>query len=185
MNNDQAFQDFLLLLHEEVGEMKLHRELPILDAFTDYMIAILNEAGELEEGYTCYHKARGVEVNGYGLEEDGTLNLFRSTYTGDIPASHLGKILQFTADELQGITSGSQLLHQGVDHGPTRICLLGATQLKKIIKFLQELCHSYSNSKCHALSTKAHVSDIQIQFFDSHLTSKESFIYGKSSFPHL
>ncbi|KAI6682958.1 hypothetical protein NL676_028871 [Syzygium grande] len=59
-----------------------------------------------------------------------------------LAASHLGKILQFTADELQGITSGTQLLHQGVDHGPTRICLLGATQLKKIIKFLQELCHS-------------------------------------------
>lgn len=91
MDNDQAFQDFLLLLHEEVGEMKIHRELPILDAFTDYMIAILNEAGELEDGYTCYHKARGIEINGYGLEDDGTLNLFRSTYTGDIPVSHLGK----------------------------------------------------------------------------------------------
>ncbi|XP_030531227.1 uncharacterized protein LOC115741459 isoform X2 [Rhodamnia argentea] len=64
-----------------------------------------------------------------------------------LAASHLSKILQFTADELQGVTSGSQLLHQGVDHGPTRMCFLGAAQLKKIVKFLQELCHSAGLSR--------------------------------------
>ncbi|KAK3440086.1 hypothetical protein EUGRSUZ_B00398 [Eucalyptus grandis] len=75
-----------------------------------------------------------------------------------LAASHLSKILQFTADELQGITSGSQLLHQGVDHGPTRICFLGATQLKKIVKFLQELCHSASLSR-HSEKTNSPVDD--------------------------
>ncbi|KAL5814025.1 hypothetical protein ACOSQ4_024666 [Xanthoceras sorbifolium] len=59
-----------------------------------------------------------------------------------LAASHLSKVIQYTMDELQSLASGSQLLNHGVDQTPMCICFLGASQLKKIIKFLQDLSHS-------------------------------------------
>ena len=59
-----------------------------------------------------------------------------------LAGSHLSKVMQFTTDELQGIASGSQLLNYGVDQTPTCICFLGASQLRKLLKFLQELSHA-------------------------------------------
>ncbi|XP_022738696.1 uncharacterized protein LOC111291303 isoform X2 [Durio zibethinus] len=59
-----------------------------------------------------------------------------------LAASHLNKVIQFTMDELQSVVSGSQLLNHGVDQTPMCICFLGATQLRKILKFLQDLSHS-------------------------------------------
>uniref|UniRef100_A0A5B7ACF7 USP domain-containing protein n=1 Tax=Davidia involucrata TaxID=16924 RepID=A0A5B7ACF7_DAVIN len=59
-----------------------------------------------------------------------------------LTSSHLSKVIQFTVDELQGLASGSQLLNYGVDQTPTCICFLGAPELKKVLKFLQELSHS-------------------------------------------
>lgn len=59
-----------------------------------------------------------------------------------LSASHLNKVIQFTMDELQGLASGSQLLNLGVDQTPICICFLDATQLRKILKFLQELSQS-------------------------------------------
>lgn len=65
--------------------------------------------------------------------------LIKHKYLG---ASHLSKVIQYTMDELQSLASGSQLLNHGVDRTPMCICFLGAAQLKKIVKFLQELSHS-------------------------------------------
>ncbi|KAJ8753561.1 hypothetical protein K2173_022802 [Erythroxylum novogranatense] len=59
-----------------------------------------------------------------------------------LAASHLSKVIQFTMDELQTLTSGSQLMNRSVDQTPVCICFLGASQLRKILKFLQELSHS-------------------------------------------
>ncbi|OWM65342.1 hypothetical protein CDL15_Pgr008932 [Punica granatum] len=59
-----------------------------------------------------------------------------------ISETHLCKVLSFTMEELQGLTSGSQLLSRGVNHTPISICFLGASQLKKILKFLQEVSNS-------------------------------------------
>ncbi|KAI4343823.1 hypothetical protein L6164_011129 [Bauhinia variegata] len=59
-----------------------------------------------------------------------------------LSASHLNKVIQFTMDEIQGLAAGSQLLNRGVDQTPMCICFLGASQLKKILKFLQELAHA-------------------------------------------
>ncbi|KAJ6411641.1 hypothetical protein OIU84_008259 [Salix udensis] len=42
-------------------------------------------------------------------------------------------------DELQTLASGSWLLNHGVGQTPNCICFLGASQLKKILKFLQEI----------------------------------------------
>ncbi|XP_022929671.1 uncharacterized protein LOC111436182 [Cucurbita moschata] len=59
-----------------------------------------------------------------------------------LAASHLNKVIQFAMDELQGLASGSHLLNQGLDQTPLCICFLGASQLRKILKFLQELSQS-------------------------------------------
>ncbi|XWS37423.1 hypothetical protein CRYUN_Cryun19dG0041800 [Craigia yunnanensis] len=59
-----------------------------------------------------------------------------------LAASHLTKVIQFAMDELQSLDSGSQLLNHGVDQTPMCICFMGATQLRKILKFLQDLSHS-------------------------------------------
>ncbi|KAK4568392.1 hypothetical protein RGQ29_003969 [Quercus rubra] len=52
-----------------------------------------------------------------------------------LAATHLTKVIQFTMDELHG----SPLLKLRVEQSPMCICFLGASQLKKILKFLQEL----------------------------------------------
>ncbi|XP_022988322.1 uncharacterized protein LOC111485602 isoform X1 [Cucurbita maxima] len=59
-----------------------------------------------------------------------------------LAASHLNKVIQFAMDELQGIVSGSHFLKRGLDQTPLCICFLGASQLGKILKFLQELSQS-------------------------------------------
>ncbi|XP_065876837.1 uncharacterized protein [Euphorbia lathyris] len=59
-----------------------------------------------------------------------------------LAASHLNKVIQLTMDELHTLASGSQLLNHGLDQTPLCICFLGASQLRKILKFLQELSHS-------------------------------------------
>ncbi|XP_050376069.1 uncharacterized protein LOC126793558 isoform X2 [Argentina anserina] len=57
-----------------------------------------------------------------------------------LAATHLNRVIQFTIDELQ--VSGSELLNHGVEQTPMCICFLGATQLRKILKFLQDLSHA-------------------------------------------
>ncbi len=42
------------------------------DAYTQRMIEHLVEAGELDDGLVCYHRARGVEVSGYAVSDDET-----------------------------------------------------------------------------------------------------------------
>ncbi|XP_042509896.1 uncharacterized protein LOC122085504 [Macadamia integrifolia] len=60
----------------------------------------------------------------------------------NLAASHLNKVIQYTMEELQGIAPGSRLLNHGFDQTPLSICFLGASQLKKILKFLQDISHS-------------------------------------------
>lgn len=65
-----------------------------------------------------------------------------------LATSHLNRLIQFSVDELQSIPSGSQLLNHGVDQTPMCFCFLGASQLRKIQKFLQELSHSCGLARC-------------------------------------
>ncbi|CAA2997770.1 Inactive ubiquitin carboxyl-terminal hydrolase 54 [Olea europaea subsp. europaea] len=58
-----------------------------------------------------------------------------------LASSHLSKVIHFAVEELQGVF-GSQLLKSNVDQTPLCICFLGASELKKILKFLQEISHS-------------------------------------------
>ena len=56
------------------------------NTFTQLMIEYLVDAQELEGGEDCYHKARGMEVSGYSVNEDeGCLDLFISYFTAKSP----------------------------------------------------------------------------------------------------
>jgi hypothetical protein len=56
------------------------------DAFTRLVIETLEEAGELDEAVECHHRARGVLVSGYGVEDEGTtLNLISTLHNGECP----------------------------------------------------------------------------------------------------
>lgn len=62
------------------------------EAFTRLMLEQLEEAGEIEEGHACFHRDRGVEISGYGLDEDAEiLDLFTTIYRGEIPPTAVGK----------------------------------------------------------------------------------------------
>ncbi|KVH98696.1 protein of unknown function DUF627, N-terminal [Cynara cardunculus var. scolymus] len=59
-----------------------------------------------------------------------------------LAASHLTKVIQFAVEELH-----SRLLNCGVDQSPICICFLGAPELRKVLKFLQELSHACGLSR--------------------------------------
>ena len=62
------------------------QELMLADSFTQIAFDMLSEAGEFEDPLTCYHRARGMEVSGYGVDEDeGRLDLFLSIHTNATP----------------------------------------------------------------------------------------------------
>ncbi|KAI3928986.1 hypothetical protein MKW92_018712 [Papaver armeniacum] len=64
-----------------------------------------------------------------------------------LAVSHLNKVIEYTMDELQRLVPGSQLSNLGLDQTPCCICFLGASQLSKVLKFLQELYHSCGLSR--------------------------------------
>jgi hypothetical protein len=73
-------QEVLLRASREDAEM------PLGEAFTDYMIEELCSAGVLDDGETAPYRARGVEVSGYSLSDDGTeLHLLVSVLKQIVP----------------------------------------------------------------------------------------------------
>jgi hypothetical protein len=74
-------QQDLLSEASVVGEERMIR-----DVFVERMVADLSEAGELDDGTACFHQARGVEVSGYNISEDGhLLDLFGVILTQAAP----------------------------------------------------------------------------------------------------
>lgn len=57
------------------------------EVFTERMIEVLQEAGELEDAQPCFYrnKNHGVEVHGYGIDDGDTLNLVVSLFRGESP----------------------------------------------------------------------------------------------------
>ena len=73
-------QDVLALAESEDDGLML------ADSFTETVFEILSEAGEFEDPLVCYHRAHGMEVSGYGIdEEEGRLDLFLSIHTNEVP----------------------------------------------------------------------------------------------------
>jgi len=93
MESDRELNEFAIQLQQEIINTADIESIESLraDVFTQYMIDELVEAGELEDGITCYHAARGIEVSGYNLDNDGTLNLFITIYTQLVPPETVGK----------------------------------------------------------------------------------------------
>ena len=58
----------------------------LADSFTQTVFDMLAEAGEFEDPLVCYHRARGMEISGYAVDEDeGRLDLFLSIHTNAAP----------------------------------------------------------------------------------------------------
>ncbi|MGI8729270.1 MAG: AIPR family protein [Solirubrobacteraceae bacterium] len=82
----ETFHQDLISLAEADGAEAL---LP--EVFTSTMLETLVEVGEVEEGEACYLRDRGVEVSGYGIEEDEILNLFGTIHHGEVPPATTGQ----------------------------------------------------------------------------------------------
>ncbi|KAG0458398.1 hypothetical protein HPP92_023252 [Vanilla planifolia] len=59
-----------------------------------------------------------------------------------LSVGHLNKVIQFALEEIHSLPSGLLLLNNAVDQSPICICLLGGPQLRKVLKFLQDLSQS-------------------------------------------
>ena len=73
-------QDVLALAESDDQDMML------ADSFTQTVFDMLSEAGEFDDPQVCYHRARGIEVSGYGVdEEEGRLDVFACIHTNTTP----------------------------------------------------------------------------------------------------
>lgn len=93
MENDHELNEYAIQLQQEIISDADIEDFERLRAevFTQHMIEVLIEARELEDGTPCYHKARGIEISGYNLDSDGTLNLFTTNYTQTHPPKTIEK----------------------------------------------------------------------------------------------
>lgn len=75
---EDFFQE--IISRAEVEDMEEYRE----NIFVELMIEYLEESGEIDGGMPCYHKKKGIQVNGYQFYEDhNTLDLFVSIFQGN------------------------------------------------------------------------------------------------------
>ena len=78
--SENVRQDALALAESEEQDVMLS------DSFTQTMFDMLSEAGEFDDPLVCYHRARGMEISGYGVDEDeGRIDLFLSIHTNSSP----------------------------------------------------------------------------------------------------
>lgn len=71
-------------------------------------------------------------------------SLIRNKY---LASSHLSKVIHFAVEELQSLACSSQFFSSNLEQNPLCICFLGAPELNKILKFLQEISHSCGLSR--------------------------------------
>lgn len=64
-----------------------------------------------------------------------------------LASSHFSKVMHFAVEELQSVACGSQFLSSNLEQTPLCICFLGAPELRKILKFLQEISQSCGLSR--------------------------------------
>jgi hypothetical protein len=87
MPASEALADFAESLRNEISldATVEGAEAMLSEVFTTRMIDVLIDAGEVEEAVPCYLRQRGVEVHGYGIDDDDTLNLVTTIYRGTLP----------------------------------------------------------------------------------------------------
>ena len=55
------------------------------EVFTQYLIDILIDAGEIEDAMPCHISRRGIAADAYGIEDGDTLNLIGTIFRGEVP----------------------------------------------------------------------------------------------------
>lgn len=115
MGTDSDLADFATnFQHDVIARAESHAGADLIhNAYTRLMIEYLVEAQELEGGEDCYHKARGMEVSGYNVDEDEeSLDLFISHHTAKSPPVTVSKtdietrfrwVLGFLSKALDGL----------------------------------------------------------------------------------
>ncbi|XP_010503406.1 PREDICTED: uncharacterized protein LOC104780600 isoform X2 [Camelina sativa] len=83
--------------------------------------------------------------------------LIRQNY---LASSHLDKVIQFTLDKLQNIPAVSQFVNRSLNQSPICICFLGASQLRNILKFLQDLSQPCGLSRYSEQSNPINFGDL-------------------------
>lgn len=82
---DSGLKDFARNLVQDVLATAEATDTTLPDAFTQRMIEHLAEAGELDDGLVCYHRARGIEVSGYAVSDDETrIDVFVTHFRHDV-----------------------------------------------------------------------------------------------------
>ena len=62
------------------------QELMLADSYSQIVFDMLSEAGEFDDPLVCYHQARGMQVSGYGIdEEEGRIDVLLNIHTNTVP----------------------------------------------------------------------------------------------------
>ncbi len=86
MNDDAGLDEFSENFQQEVISRSQADESLREDKFTELMTEYLSDADEIDDALVCYHKAHGIKVNAYEINEnEDNLDLFISIYTGSQP----------------------------------------------------------------------------------------------------
>lgn len=88
MTLEFSIEEFTENLRQDVLAMAESNELEMMlsDSFCQTVFDILSEAGEFDDPVVCYHRARGIEVSGYVMdEEEARLDLFLVIHTNSAP----------------------------------------------------------------------------------------------------
>jgi AIPR protein len=78
-----ALDDEVAIIAESEGDERLRS-----DAFTEVLIGRLTDAGEIDDGFVCYHRDTvvGAQVNGYSFPPEGdSVDLIVSIYSQKLP----------------------------------------------------------------------------------------------------
>ncbi len=88
MNDQYSIETFSENLRQDVLAMSesTEQDMMLYDSFNQTVFDILSEAGEFDDPLVCYHRARGMEVSGYGVDEDeARIDLLLSIHTNIAP----------------------------------------------------------------------------------------------------
>lgn len=89
-----SIDDFLHNLQQEISlaASEEGNEQGLPEAFTEYMVEVLTEAGEIDDAQVAPYQAPGARASGFSLSEDETtLWLFLTDYRGDLSVQGLVK----------------------------------------------------------------------------------------------
>ena len=88
MTMQKSFEEFSENLQQDVLALAEsdEQDMMLSDSFTQTVFDMLSEAGEFDDPLVCYHRARGMEVSGYMVDEDESrVDLFRSIHMNSTP----------------------------------------------------------------------------------------------------